>query len=204
MTSDEKYFEGRTQKHQMIIQGKFKEEIKCTDALTGIEYNKPFKYPTPKLIENLVVKLARRISPSTEMKLNGIKPKVLMSLGESVQVISVDEDGEQPDILSVTSLKEKGFADSPDKRQKLFTSLFKKNQDDAPIVYDTNKVYTFEMYDDHMDYTSYKLNLSRLMPKIDMVNIMDNQPLHVMARRKSDGKYLWFFTFFHARHKTNE
>jgi len=201
LISDNKYFQGRKRKNQIIIQGKFKEEIKCIDVITGTEFKEGFSTQPPMFLHNLVLKFLRRISPSLEMSLYGDKPKVLACIGEASQVICVDEDGEQPDIRSVTGMKEKGFADSPAKRKKLFSSLHERSRNissSQPLVYDTNKVYTFEMYDDLVDYTTYNIQLAPFL-SFDMVSKLDKQPFQVMARTKTDKKYLWLFNIRHMR-----
>jgi len=197
-SSDKKYFQGRKRKNQILVQGKFKQEIKCTDAISGTEFKEPFTTQPPMFIQTLLHKLFRRISPSLDIKLCGEMPKVMVNLGEAAQCISVDEEGEQPDIQSI-KLCEKGFADSLSKRKKVFTSLHKT---DGDVTYNTHMVYTIELYYDMFDYTDYKLTLAPFL-KFDMVKATGKQPFQVMARTKSDGRYLWVFTMFHSEHCTN-
>lgn len=205
VASDAKYFQGRKRKNQIIIQGKFKEEIKCRDVVIGTEFQERFSTQPPMFLHNLVLKLLRRIAPSLEMSLYGDKPKVLACIAEASQVISVDNDGEQPDIRSIIGIQEKGFAESPAKRKKLFTSLHEASTSvsSEPLVYDTNKVYTFEMYDDLVDYTTYNIQVAPFL-RFDMVNKLDKQPFQVMARTKTDGRYLWLFNIRHVRQHTGK
>ena len=70
------------------------------------------------------------------------------------------------------------------------------------MTYDTDKVYTFEIYDDIMDYVSYNMHLAPFL-KFDMVKTLGKQPFQVMARTKTDGRYLWLFTMYHSGHTTN-
>jgi len=104
VTSDKEYFRGRKRKNQVIIQGKFKEEIEYTDVITGSEYKNGFSTQPPVIFQKLLGKVLRRVSPSTDIKLCGDKPKVLMNIGEGAQTISVNNDGEQPDIRSVVNM----------------------------------------------------------------------------------------------------
>lgn len=198
VNSDKKYFHGRKRKNQIIVQGKFKEEIKCVDAISGTEFKECFATQPPKFLETLLHKIFRRISPSLDISLCGDKPKVMVNLGEAAQTISVDDDGEQPDIRSI-KLQEKGFADSLSKRKKVFTSLHKTDSD---VVYDTKRVYTIELYYDSFDYKTYYMILAPFL-KFDMVKATGKQPFQVMARTKSDERYLWVFTMFHSGHCTN-
>jgi len=204
VTSDKEYFRGRKRKNQVIIQGKFKEEIEYTDVITGSEYKNGFSTQPPVIFQKLLGKVLRRVSPSTDIKLCGDKPKVLMNIGEGAQTISVNNDGEQPDIRSVVNMQEKGFADSSKERKGFFSSLHRRshNISSEPMVYDTQKVYTFETYDDQMDYINYRMELTSFI-KLDMVNKLDRQPFQVMARTKTDGRYLWLFTMYHSRHYNN-
>jgi len=196
-SSDKKYFQGRKRKNQILVQGKFKQEIKITDAISGTEFKEPFATQPPMFLQKIFHKLFRRISPSLDIQLCGDMPKVMVNLGEAAQCISVDEEGEQPDIQSVT-LREKGFADSLSKRKKFFTNLHKTNDD---MAYNTHQVYTIELYYDMFDYTDYNLILAPFL-KFDMVKALGKQPFQVMARTKSDGRYLWVFTMFHSGHCT--
>lgn len=76
VTTDNKYFKGRKRKNQVIIQGKFKEEIKCSSVVIGTEFKHGFSTQPPTFLHNLVLSILRRIAPSLVMNLYGDRPKV--------------------------------------------------------------------------------------------------------------------------------
>ena len=201
------YFIDKKQYNQFIIQGQFKKEVKAKNVLYGGEFKKPLKRAPPAWLEKAISAVFDRINPGIQFRLSANKPSALVNLPGSVQVIRADLPGDEPDIssfeveennsafgtgLSNQSQKESFPADS--KSRKKFFSNIQKSKD---VVFDTKTVYTFEHYDQIMDYKNYIMDIG--VSKIDMARILDSEPFQIMAKDTEEGKHLWSFQLWHEK-----
>jgi hypothetical protein len=205
-SSDSQYFRRRNNHNQFIIQGRFKKEIKASNVVYGGEFKRPLKRAPPAWLEGLMSKIFSTINSGIQFRLSANTPSALVSLPGSVQVVRADPPGFEPDITSF-DLEENNSAFglnytsgrtdlSPvdSKSRKKFFSNLKKSKD---VVFDTDTVYTFEHYDDIMDYKNYVMDLG--VYKFDMSKVLDAEPFQIMAKDLEEGKHLWSFQLWHEK-----
>jgi len=203
--TDTRYF-GETKSHnQFIIQGQFKKEIKASNIVYGGEFRKPLKKSPPAWFEKVMSGIFSTINSGIQFRLSANKPSALVSLAGSVQVIRADAPGQEPDITSFDieennsafQLAARGRSSSfpiDSKTRKKFFSNTKKSED---VVFDTETVYTFEHYDEIMDYKNYVMDLG--VYKFDMTKVLDEEPFQIMAKDLEGGKHLWSFQLWHEK-----
>jgi len=191
VVGDEKYFFGRKRMSQFIVQGRFLRPIPCSDVQFGAEFNLPLVQPPPSFLHKIIKRIVRRVSPGIEVELRGDKPKILVTLAESVQVLRRDVPGDEPDITSI-DLQEHNELGLASKQRRQY---FAQPDQAARHVFDTDHVYTFESFDDFMDYKYYKMNI--VVMKYNLANTLNSQPLRHMAKSKKCGSYLYFFSMMH-------
>jgi len=201
------YFGEKRCHNQFIIQGRFKKEIKAENIVYGGEFKKPLKKPPPAWFENLISTIFSTVNAGIQFRLRENTPSALVSLPGSAKVIRADRPGFEPDITSI-HLEENNSAfgryngnnngkiifpvDS--KSRKRFFSNSKESKD---IIFDTENVYTFEHYDEIMDYKNYVMDLG--VYKFDMSKILDAEPFQIMAKDLEGGKHLWSFQLWHEK-----
>lgn len=146
---------GRKRLYQLVIQGRFKEsKLTFADIVIGDVYKRPLKgLPTGKL-GYLIKRFVEGVSPGIMFDIFDSKmPKVLAPMG-GCQTLSVDLPGEEPtdfdNLEENTSLL--GKFRSKDERKKFLSKL--KTAEGYRIS--PNHVYTFEMYDDMMDFGEFR------------------------------------------------
>jgi hypothetical protein len=190
------YFKDRKRLYQVIIQGKFKEKIPVSDVVTGRYYDKPLQMTPPKFISRIVKKIISSVSPGVVVDLTSENPKVLSKLASAAQVLRADKEGSQPDISSFEDLTESpsifGRRFSNSKQRKKILS-----DPNTQEYFDTDSIYTFELYDNIFDYWNYHVNMTVI--NMDMTKVVNQQPFHINAVKQSDRKYLWLFQIWHER-----
>ena len=206
VNADKEYFHGRKRLNQYVVQGKFKKEIHMRNVLFGGEYKDKLKMAPPAWFERIMLRVFRRINPGLFMKLTGDKPYVLGNILGGAQVVRADAPGKEPDITSPvleenneafqTYLKngKQKFPTTKEARRKFFGNS--KNIEEN-MVFDTNSVYTFEQYDNLVDFEGNKLLI--LSHKFDIETIMGKEPFQIMAKDTESGKHLWSFQFWHEK-----
>jgi len=110
----------------------------------------------------------------------------------AAQLINVSRPGEEPQLLEATEdvtlwapeLASKGGPASAEKRRRHF---------DVPAqlagrTIGTELVWTIHMYQSLVDFSSYKLGLPGVPMHIDLVSILDAQPLQIMAKDGNVGR----------------
>lgn len=204
---DNLYFGQRKTHNQFIIQGRFKKEIKAKNIVYGGEFRKPLKTRPPAWFEGFMSSIFSRINSGIQFRLSANTPSALVSLPGSVKVVRADPPGFEPDIAtfdleennsafssSIAHSAGKSIFPVDSKSRRKFFSNTKKSKD---IVFDTETVYTFEHYDDIMDYKNYVMDLG--MYKFDMTKVLDAEPFQIMAKDLEGGKHLWSFQLWHEK-----
>ena len=210
-SSSHDYFVNKKRKYQFVIQGKFKKEISVTDVISGRLYEKELSTKPPLFVSRLLQKLLSKVAPGVEMDLNSHQPKVLAPFSDCIQILSADKEGTEPNIIDTILVENNssffnGTNVSSKERKKLFSTPTtnkkkkKKRQEEEEqkspsFVFDTTTVYTFEQYDDFIDYSTYHLDIK--ICSVDMSKIVNGQPFQFNAMMKSTGSYLWLFQIWH-------
>lgn len=197
---DSAYFDGRRRKFQGIVQGRFKEELKVSDVLTGHEFVRPLKRLPPAWILRTSTSLIRKLAPGAEIDLDVRQPKAMSLLAATSQEVSADMPGTEPKITS-NNIKEDmavfggifSQGDVPTSRRKKYLA---DPQHAAEYKFDTESVYTFDFYQNMLDVATYSLDLG--FTKIGLAKNLDGQPIQIMSKT-TDGRYLWSFQVWHEK-----
>lgn len=222
------FFSGREAKYQCVVSGRFKKEgIPIEECVTGQLFSRPLKTP-PAYITKSAIKLVSIFAPRLKADLDRDKPFVLSPLGSTPQTIHVNEIDEtmicskgvfraKESIMNIQeepfhverklqNLRNKSSLSSTSvsrlkQGKKTFDKLCDKEDKD---VFQTDLVYTFEFLQHLFDYSSMELNLGGFLGKRKLKNMLNDQPLRIMAAHSKqredtnyDLKYLWSFDIWH-------
>eukprot|EP00980_Cylindrotheca_fusiformis_P014213 scaffold3741_cov127-Cylindrotheca_fusiformis.AAC.5 len=194
------YFEGKKRHYQWIVQGQFKEELNFSDLVIGDFYERPFLGIPKGFIMKLYQKFMETMTPGVIMDLTSDSPKVLAAFG-SCQTLRVDHPGQEPDIgsgdriVENTTLlfgKDKKFSSESKRR-----SYLSKPKNSSKYTTNVDYVYTAEMYDHAMCIGSYYQHA--LGVKLDMVKILNGQPMGFAMFTRRDKRLLYKFPVWHER-----
>ena len=94
------FFKKKRCTFQVVVQGKFKEEVRADRILTGGEFHKPFTERPPNYLVSAGCKFFAALTPGLELDLLCDEPYYAATLGGTVTTLSVDAEGEEPDPLS--------------------------------------------------------------------------------------------------------
>lgn len=198
-TGGNAYFDNRRRLWQIIVQGRFKEEIPVADLVNGTEFFRPFTHMPPAVISYPVEKLLLAFSGYGCINQIFTKtPRIMSCIGSFARTIRADKPGCEPKLKNI-DIKEdcsafggvfsKKKQVSRSKRSK-YLSMKKNN-----CNFDTDTVYTFEYYDHLLDFATGDIDLFGLA-RIKHANLHDGQPTNGTART-IDGRYLWSFQIWH-------
>lgn len=193
------YFDDRKRLWQVVVQGKFKEEMLVTDVFQGTEHIRPFTHMPPALIARPVEKLLALLSGHgciNELFTN--RPRIMACVGSFARALRADEPDSVADIRDVKlednctafgGIFKPSKKISRSKRSKYLCSA--KNK----CKFDTNLVYTFEYYDHQLDFSKGELDLFGLA-RYQHSHLHDGQPTNATCRTR-DGRYAWCFQIWH-------
>jgi len=94
------FFKKKRCTFQVLVQGKFKEEVRADLILTGGEFHKPFTERPPNYLVSAGCKFFAALTPGVELDLLCDEPYYTATLGGTVTTLSVDAEGKEPDPLS--------------------------------------------------------------------------------------------------------
>jgi hypothetical protein len=207
---NDEYFlkDGRQRLYQVVVQGQFtSSDIKFSDVYIGAKYDKPFE-GIPLRDSFLLQKIQhfiQRINPGMIFDISADRPRIMTPIG-SCQKFSINEPGQEPDLLSDDCLRNGitenttiigSFTSIQERRAQLSDPSQAKN-----YQFDPSLVYTFEIYDHMINFATYKQHFSKLV-KIDLSNKLNGQPLSITAMVINKGgeedHILYDFHVWHER-----
>eukprot|EP00884_Botryococcus_braunii_P000010 jgi/Botrbrau1/10009/Bobra.0012s0097.1 len=191
-STPEEVFMGKKRRSVFIVQGRFKRPLHIGSLVTGPEFRRPLKHlPVRWLVEGVLMKMARQISPSVDIgPLNALY--VLAPLLAMCNTVNVSLPGQEP---AVTALKEDlllfdpslvskdGSPMNPEKRKRHFSSLAELGD----RTFTQEHVWTFEMCQQYIDMSRYELEV---LQRFDLTRHLDGQPLQFMLKDRESGRYL--------------
>lgn len=199
------YFNGVNRRYQAVVQGRFKKSIPLTELSTGFRFNRPCGKLPAKWILRGGIKILKFFAPQLDAKLEGDLPHSLTPLGSTPQSLSVEGevvdtmDGlrEEPKKGNKTLLGDASLAESSLQRAKFrkrnFDKLFVQGSLEPKT--DPSKIYTFEFLQHLFDFEEFSIELGSMLGSIHLEEILDGQPLQVMATHGD--KPLWSFDIWH-------
>ena len=160
-------------------------------------------------------------APGLTMDLQSKKPKVLAIMAGTMQTMSIDKPGFEPDItnydlpentvlISLTANNDhndninnnekkknknqsSGFESATIRRKKLSDPKHAKK-----YCFHPGQVYTFSTYDDYFDLSEYAIKLPALKRDFDLTKILNGQPTSFRAS-KIDGTPIFHFSVYHEK-----
>lgn len=188
----------------IAMQGSFKEPVPADVLVSGQEFPKPPKISASFM--HFVFSGASKVFASTndvfvqEGKPMHFKFPVLAA----AQLINVSRPGEEPPLLEAAEdvrawcpeLASKcGGPAPPEKRRRFF---------DIPAnlagrVLGTEFVWTLHLHQSLIDFSTYKLGLAGVPFGIDLVSLLDVQPLQIMAKNDKTGAYIFNLLMWNER-----
>ncbi|GBF87352.1 hypothetical protein Rsub_00063 [Raphidocelis subcapitata] len=185
---------GRRSFH-VAIQGRFKRAISAAELLSGQEYPKAPR--TPSLMHFVFSGAARVFAATNEVHVKEGEPMHFHYPAiASAQLINVSRPGEEPDPLEAEEdvtlwapdVAGRGGAPLASAARARF---FDKPSNLAGRVVGPEYVWTMHIHQALIDFTTYKLGLPGVPVGIDLVNILDAQPLQIMAKDGKSGEYVF-------------
>lgn len=192
------YFNGKTRKDSIVVQGQFKNRIAMSNCITGIEFFEPVKVPLRWIVDK-VVRIFKKISGNMYWQIGTDTNPITYFcsyMSSTAQVIHISESA--PKIHCTYEVQEDmSFYDDIPKFDRLKRKTFFKTISNMDGRYfEPGVTYTFEFF-------QHLLNTPRFMLCVlgmewDITNYIKGQPLPLMAKTKS-GAYLWNFSLWHER-----
>ncbi|KAL7552923.1 hypothetical protein ACHAWF_016179 [Thalassiosira exigua] len=195
----EAYFGERKRLYQMVIQGQFKKEgLTFKDMIMGDVYERPFQGVPHGWIGTLLKASVETLSPGLVFDIfDDTQPKVLAPMG-GCQTLRVDLPGQEPtdfnEIIEDTSLLGE-FDSIATRRTQLGNPIYAEE-----YKIDTDHVYTFEVYDDMMDFGTFHQHVRILGGmKVDLVPVLDSQSMSFGMYTRDDMNCAFNFSLWHER-----
>eukprot|EP00879_Flechtneria_rotunda_P002897 GHRR01003113.1.p2 GENE.GHRR01003113.1~~GHRR01003113.1.p2 ORF type:complete len:192 (+),score=51.53 GHRR01003113.1:1108-1683(+) len=159
----------------MLQQGKFKQLVSSDSLMLGSEFQRSLKLPAGAILGRAVTWLVQKMGGGVQLRPVGDNPHILAPIIAAAQVINVSQPGQEPtDLLNVeedmtlfdaTLVGRNGRPLCPGKRRCHFSS--KSNREGC--VFDTEHVWTFQAYDQSMDYATFTVPVPFF--KLDLVQV---------------------------------
>uniref|UniRef100_A0A383VBM9 Domain of unknown function at the cortex 1 domain-containing protein n=1 Tax=Tetradesmus obliquus TaxID=3088 RepID=A0A383VBM9_TETOB len=204
-------FDGKRRLMWMAIQGRFKQPGVSFDGLClGSEFSRPLKLPAGALLSKASMWLVSKMGSGVQLDTSGPTPHILAPLIAAAQVVNVSKPGQEPNMLDVeedmTAFDAglvgswSGKALSGAKRRALFGGKAARQG----RCFDTEHVWTFQVYDHVCDYGSFLLPIPFF--KVDLVQVLDGQPMQLLLKDTASGSNMLKLEVWHRRmleHKAN-
>jgi len=203
---NEGYFKGLNRRYQVVVQGRPLKELSLRNLVTGFQLNHSLGKLPPKWITKGALRLINFFTPQLKTQLDGPKPKCISPLGSTPQMIRVNGDldmepkQEEPStaeqsILGIASTASTTFGRAKT-RKKNFDKLYTDSCSRIPSLSPSN-VYTFEFLQHLVDFTSFSIELGSMLGSIPLKELLDGQPLQIMAMHDITDEKLWSFDVWH-------
>ena len=220
------FFKRKRCTFQVLVQGKFKEEIRADLVLTGGEFHKPFTERPPDYLVSAGCKFFAALTPGLELDLLCDQPFYTATLGGTVTTLSADAEADAPDPLSDVRERNgrlggafanaRGGRASDDDADECGSVATRTSPNDGGrgdgvsvarrcrVLGDPKsaKAYTYNTTDVYtFDYFQSVLLFETYCLDIGIVKLkldrhVDGQPLGIMAKH-ADGRYVYNFEIFH-------
>ena len=198
-TSHTKYFANRKRLMQTVVQGQFKRNISMADVYTGSLFAHPWAASPPPTMAKIMTSIISKVAPGLIMDMTSQSPKILALLAGASQAMRIDDPGNEPDMMdpyiqeNVLPTLGKGVS-TVSKRRKILGNPKKA----AAFEFTPDKVYTFENFDDAMDYGNGTMKIP-YYGDVDIKQSVGKQPLSLTAVTK-DGEIVYDVRVWHQSH----
>uniref|UniRef100_A0A6S8E8Z1 Domain of unknown function at the cortex 1 domain-containing protein n=1 Tax=Aplanochytrium stocchinoi TaxID=215587 RepID=A0A6S8E8Z1_9STRA len=197
------YFKGRRRKQQWTVQGRFKENLRTNQVVTGYEFKRKVVNIPAKWIVRSALSVVRTLAPTMKEDIFSDEPYFLNPLLQTVQTLDVSWPGKEPDITKEFSENNSLLGGKFSKHNISRTSrkhYFASGNNGKKHFFDPELLYTFDFYEDKFDPSSFKLVLPFM--SFDVCKYLDSQPISMIGKvwdndSEVDGSYLFNFSVFH-------
>lgn len=202
------YFAGMNRRYQAIITGSPKRAIPISNCVTGLKLEREAGKLPAKWILKGALQLLKFFAPQLECKLDHDKPYSLTPLGSTPQMLGVDclesprcieNKQEEPANAKHTLLGESSTAPSSLARAK-----FRKKALDKLYLHEAKypqltpqHEYTMEFLQHLFSFTTFEMELGSLIGNFQLKDLLNGQPLQLMAMEKTTKTSLWMFEIWH-------
>lgn len=196
----EEFFRQKRCTFQVLVQGRFKEEVRADQILTGGEFSKPFTDRPPTYLVSAGCKFFAHLTPGLELDLLCDEPYYVATLGGTVTTLRADAPGDAPDPASDVSENNARMGGEFATAGPAGASVSRRcrvlgdPKTASAYVYNTEDVYTFDYFQSVLLFDSYCLDIGIVKLKLD--RHVNGQPLGIMAKH-ADGRYVYNFEIFH-------
>ncbi|GBF99476.1 hypothetical protein Rsub_12144 [Raphidocelis subcapitata] len=187
---------GNRRTFHVAVQGRFKAPIAASDLLSGQEMPKPPRL-SAGFMHFILGGAAKVFAHTTDVFVEEGKPMHYhFPVLAAAQLINVSRPGEEPDLLAAAedmtlwdaALSGRGGAPLPSDKRRAF---FDKPSHLAGREIGTDLVWTMHITQSLIDFSTYKLGLPGVPVHIDLVPVLDAQPLQIMAKTGKTGDYVF-------------
>ena len=202
--SPDSYFEGLNRKLEVVVQGKFLQNIPMDEVYVGQAFEESI-CPS-NFLTTLLSPLINLLQPASQTNITCKQPYILSPLMSTMQKVSIDAPGSEPKIQNFNEINENlnaiGIAMSSTDRKNYFSS--QSNLASHNFVSDGN-IWTFDFYQHLLCIDSFEIGVSAL--KVDITSIIGKQAVKHMAIRwkPNNGTHplnsesIYSFDFFHEK-----
>jgi hypothetical protein len=178
--SPDSYFEGLNRKLEIVVQGKFLQNISMDEVYVGQAFDESI-CPS-NFVTSLFSPLINLIQPASQTDLTCKQPYILSPLMSTMQKISIDTPGSEPTIQNFSEINENLNAigiDLNSNDRKIYFSN-QSNLASHTFTADDN-IWTFDFYQHLLSIDKFEIGMSAF--NVDITSVIGKQPIKHMAIR---------------------
>ena len=189
--SASRYFDGSRRVMQTVLQGRFKKNVNMADLYVGCIFRQPMKLVPPPLVHRVLQACLGRIAPGAILDFAAPQPRIITLYAGKAQTLNIARPGSEPNIMA-RELPDHGWqrAAAGDRQR-----LLSRPSHAAQYEFDTEHVYTMEIYDEAMDYGNYEIQIP-MYGKFPLGAAIGAQPMSFTAVTRQ-GEVLYDFALWH-------
>jgi Protein of unknown function (DUF1769) len=201
------YFGGNNRVMQAVVQGRFKKPVSMANVYAGSIFKEPLSLVPPPLFMRMLKVLFHRMSPGAILDFASRQPKVVSLYAGAAQTLSIDLPGQEPDMTApllperVPGRRNNDHITGYERNDRVFESVaerkrkLSKPEKAARYNFDTDHVYTMEIYDDFMDYGAHNIKLP-VYGHFNLIQAIGPQPMSLSAVT-AQGEVMYDFIVWH-------
>ena len=204
------YFSGMNRRYQIVIRGKFLEQVPWTQCVAGIQLERPVVNLPPKWILSGALKVVSFFAPQLKASTEGERPYSVSPFGSTPQTLRVDDHAHYDE--SMEEMLHEPIHDhhtllgkASTHHSSLHRARFRKRNFDKLFVAESStpvtlldKIYTLEFLQHLLNMQDWTIELGSMLGHIELKETLDGQPLQIMARHgDGDSRRIWSFDVWH-------
>lgn len=202
------YFAGMNRRYQAVITGSPKRAIPISHCVTGLQLERKAKKLPAKWIIKGALKLLQFFAPQLECKLDHDTPYSLTPLGSTPQMVGVDclnsGDGIERKHEEPTEAQHTILGQASPALTSLARAKFRKKALDRGFLHEASHPqlspqheYTMEFLQHLFSFQTFEMELGSFVGNFQLKDLLNGQPLQLMALEKSTNTKLWSFDIWH-------